>query len=362
MKVGVLFGGRSVEHNISVISARAVADALRAKHHECVYIRIDQQGAWHLMDAVVSPDVSATTDPNIDRGRELMLVPAGGAHKSLYLPQEQKYVEVDVIFPVLHGSYGEDGIIQGTLDACTLRYVGGGVIPSVLTNDKDITKRLLRESGIAIAEYFCFRKNNDSLYAGALNKDEQVINKYYDEISSKLQLPFWIKPANLGSSLGISQVTGPENFIAAILEAFALDDKIIVEEHLEGREMECSVLEDKTGITVSLPGEIILNDRSFYDYDAKYTDKDAATLAIPADVTDDISLRIKEVAAKVFMILENRHIMRLDIFLTKEDKIIVNEVQTIPGFTSISMYPKLLDVAGVSLPELVDRLVVATCE
>lgn len=358
MRIGVCFGGRSVEHNISVISATSVAKALQEKQHECVFIGIDKQGAWHLMDSVVSPDDSKASE----NSQELMLVPAGGKEKGLYLPKEQRYAPVDLMFPVLHGLHGEDGRIQGTLDSCSLPYIGGGIVPSVLTNDKDITKRLLRAANVATAEYYTFRKHKDALYSGLLNNDENTINKYYKEISAKLQLPFWVKPANLGSSLGINQVTNVESFTKVVLDAFALDDKIIMEEHIQGREMECSVLEDKDGITVSLPGEIVLNSRLFYDYDAKYLDKDAVTLAIPANTLEDTANKIKDIAREVFKLLESRHIMRLDIFVTKEEKIIVNEVQTIPGFTSISMYPKLLEKAGIPLPDLLDRLVQDACD
>ncbi len=358
MKVGILFGGRSVEHEISVISAASIVTALEAKDHQCILIGIDKRGGWHLMDSVTSPDDEKARA----NSQELMLIPGGGNPKGLYLPQEQKSIAVDVIFPILHGAHGEDGRIQGTLDACSLTYIGGGIVPSVLTNDKDITKRLLRDSGIEIAEYFTYRKAKDPLYSAVLKKDADLIDRYYEEISTKLRLPFWVKPANLGSSLGINQVTGLENFASAVLDAFTLDDKIIIEEHLDGREMECSVLEDESGITVSLPGEIVLNSRLFYDYDAKYIDKDAATLKIPTNVSDDIAMRIKKLATEVFKVLENRNIMRLDIFLTKEDKIIVNEVQTIPGFTPISMYPKLLEHSGIPLPELLDRLVQDSCD
>lgn len=354
LRVAVLFGGRSVEHEISVISATSVAKALQDKGYECVFIGIDKTGQWYLMDEVVSPTKSSQANGII------RLCPGGGSSKGLYDTKSQGYIPLDVIFPVLHGSHGEDGRIQGALDSCSITYVGGGVVASVLTNDKDITKRLLHQADIAIADYVTFRKkgnNQDNLVS--LFQDKEKAKFEYDKIATKLKLPFWVKPANLGSSLGINQVNNLDEFITAVTEAFSLDNKIIIEEHIGGREMECSVLEDMQGIQASLPGEIILKGHTFYDYDAKYVEKDGATLIIPADVSDKVATKIKDLAIKVFRILENRHIMRLDMFLTKDDNILINEVQTIPGFTSISMYPKLLEQAGIDLPELVDRLVIS---
>ena len=356
MKIGVLFGGRSVEHDISVISAASVATALASKGHSLTYIAIDKEGQWHLMESVTSP--SASNSKGI-----LRLIPGGGAEGGLLVAGEKdSVIKLDIIFPVLHGMHGEDGRIQGTLDTCAIPYVGAGVTPSVLTNDKDITKRLLREAGISTARSITVRKKNDKLFRCVANDDKASTSAEYKKVTDYLKLPFWIKPANLGSSLGISRVRTEKDFVQGIQDAFALDDKIIIEEHVEGREMECSVMENDQGIVVSLPGEIVLKGHTFYDYDAKYVEEDGARLIIPAEVSDDLAGRIKDIALKVFHILENRHIMRLDIFVVRDESgkqhenILVNEVQTIPGFTSISMYPKLLEVAGISLPELVDGL------
>ena len=375
VRVALLFGGQSVEHNISVISAAAVADALQQVGYECIFICIDKQGCWHLMPSVASPDIpsspnspnslpSPSTDTpntsaakgNVSLGR-ISIVPGGGTANGLQL--DAKSIPVDMVFPVLHGIYGEDGKIQGALDSCAIPYIGGGVTASAITNDKDITKRLLIQAGIDTARHITLRSDE---YPQTSVDKEQVYPSTYKRAVAELSTPFWVKPANLGSSLGIQRVATAEDFANAVQEAFKLDSKVILEEHIQGREMECSVLEDASGITVSLPGEIIVTGKHyFYDYDAKYNDPQGAKLEVPAKCSTEVVDKIKQIAIKTFKILECRNIMRLDIFLAdsqpEASRIVVNEVQTIPGFTAISMYPKLLTHAGIPLIEIVERLV-----
>lgn len=357
MKVGVLFGGRSVEHNISVISATAVADALQKAGHECVYIGIGKKGDWNLMSEVISPDQVKSKDGlhNEHRLKRVHLFPGGGANNGLQL--EDRSIPLDVIFPVLHGTHGEDGKIQGALESCGIPYIGAGVKSSALTNDKDITKRLLNNAGIDTARHIALRDKNSE--TTKLKKTAQL----YEQVVTELGVPFWVKPANLGSSLGIARVQKPQDFSYALKEAFSIDSKIILEEHIEAREMECSVLEDDNGLTVSSPGEIVLRGKHyFYDYDAKYNDPQGAKLKIPADLEDHVVKKIQSLARKIFALLECRNIMRMDMFVLenkfseKSARVIINEIQTIPGFTQISMYPKLLKEAGIPLMELVDRL------
>ncbi len=378
IRVALLFGGQSVEHNISVLSATAVADALQQAGYECIFICIDKQGSWHLMPSVASPDIpnpsspsnssnslpspstdtpdTSTAKENVSLGR-ISIVPGGGTAKGLQL--DAKSIPVDMVFPVLHGIYGEDGKIQGALDSCAIPYIGGGVTASAITNDKDITKRLLIQAGIDTAEHITIRSDE---YPQTSVDKEQVYASTYKSAVAELSTPFWVKPANLGSSLGIQRVTTATDFTNAVQEAFKLDSKVILEEHIQGREMECSVLEDTSGITVSLPGEIIVTGKHyFYDYDAKYNDPQGAKLEVPAKCSAEVVDKIKQIAIKTFKILECRNIMRLDIFLAdsqpETSRIVVNEVQTIPGFTAISMYPKLLTHAGIPLVEIVERLV-----
>ena len=394
IRVALLFGGQSVEHNISVLSAAGVADALQKTGYECIFICIDKQGYWHLMPSVVSPDVpnpsspsnssnssnspspspstdlpnTSTTKENISLGR-ISIVPGGGTANGLQI--DAKSIPVDMVFPVLHGIYGEDGKIQGALDSCAIPYIGGGVTASAITNDKDITKRLLSQAGIDTAKHITIR--SDEYPQTNTHKGQVYPSTYqstypstytstYKRAVAELSTPFWVKPANLGSSLGIQRVATAADFAKAVSEAFNLDSKVILEEHIQGREMECSVLEDASGITVSLPGEIIVTGKHyFYDYDAKYNDPQGAKLEVPAKCSAEVVDKIKQIAIKTFKILECRNIMRLDIFLadskSEASRIIVNEVQTIPGFTTISMYPKLLAHAGIPLVEIVERLV-----
>ncbi len=381
IRVALLFGGQSVEHNISVLSAAGVADALQKAGYECIFICIDKQGYWHLMPSVVSPDVpnpsspsnssnssnssslpstdspnTSTAKENISLGR-ISIVPGGGKANGLQLGS--KSIPVDMVFPILHGIYGEDGKIQGALDSCAIPYIGGGVTASAITNDKDITKRLLSQAGIDTAKHITIRSDE---YPQTNTDKGQVYASTYQRAVAELSIPFWVKPANLGSSLGIQRVATAADFAKAVSEAFNLDSKVILEEHIQGREMECSVLEDASGITVSLPGEIIVTGKHyFYDYDAKYNDPQGAKLEVPAKCSVEVTDKIKQIAIKTFKILECCNIMRLDIFLadskSEASRIIVNEVQTIPGFTAISMYPKLLAHAGIPLVEIVERLV-----
>ena len=423
IRVALLFGGQSVEHNISVLSAAGVADALQKAGYECIFICIDKQGYWHLMPSVVSPDVpnpsspsnssnssspsnssnssspsnssnsssssnspspspstdlpnTSTAKENISLGR-ISIVPGGGKANGLQL--DAKSIPVDMVFPILHGIYGEDGKIQGALDSCAIPYIGGGVTASAITNDKDITKRLLSQAGIDTAKHITIRSDEypqinthkgqvypstyQSTYPSTYPSTyTSTYTSTYKRAVAELSTPFWVKPANLGSSLGIQRVATAADFASAVSEAFNLDSKVILEEHIQGREMECSVLEDASGITVSLPGEIIVTGKHyFYDYDAKYNDPQGAKLEVPAKCSAEVVDKIKQIAIKTFKILECRNIMRLDIFLadskSEANRIIVNEVQTIPGFTAISMYPKLLAHAGIPLVEIVERLV-----
>lgn len=335
MLVAVLFGGQSGEHEISVISAASVAKALETAGHKCIYLGINRNGQWLQMAKAVSPH------DNMPQGR--IVIETGSRHFFLIEEKGLKPISVDVVFPVLHGSFGEDGRVQGLLDCLAIPYVGADTLGSAITNDKDVTKRLLKGIGIQVAKHQTLRKPTD-------------ISFY--EAKDLVGTPLWVKPANLGSSLGMVLVSTNKDYEAAVQAAFALDHKIMIEEHIEGRELECSILQDSNGILVSQAGEILVQgEHYFYDYDAKYNDPDGAKLIIPAKLTEEVTERVKEVALASFTALEGRHIMRVDMFLKSDGTIVVSEVQTIPGFTDISMYPKLLELEGINLPDLTDRLV-----
>ncbi len=342
IKVGILFGGKSAEHEVSLQSAKNVADAIDKDKYDVVLIGIDKSGKWLLPDQ--SQFLLNATDPKLIKlnkenqesvalipqsGGELTDVSAGGTHSS-----------VDVVFPILHGPFGEDGTVQGLLKLAGVPFVGAGILGSAVGMDKDVMKRLMRDAGIPIARFLVFRQD-DLLEFEAISKD--------------IGLPFFVKPANLGSSVGVHKVTDQETFDQAIRDAFSYDMKILIEEFIDGRELECSVLGNQSPMA-SVVGEIVPS-HEFYSYEAKYIDEHGAALEIPADIPDAVSEKIRELAIRTFQTLECEGLSRVDCFLKKDGGLIVNELNTIPGFTTISMYPRLWEASGLSYPELINRLI-----
>jgi D-alanine-D-alanine ligase len=253
---------------------------------------------------------------------------------------------LDVVFPVLHGPYGEDGTIQGMCKMLTIPFVGPDVLGSAVGMDKDVTKRLLRDGGIPTARFGVVRRNDDVSFG---------------TIAHDLGVPFFLKPANLGSSIGVAKVTSEEGFKEALHSAFAFDNKVLIEESIQGREIECAVLGNEKPVA-SVAGEIVPKGHDFYDYEAKYLDENGAELIIPADLPKTTLKQIQSLAIKTFQTLCCEGMARVDFFLTKNNEIFVNEINTIPGFTNISMYPKLWEASGVSYPELIDRLITLAIE
>jgi len=249
---------------------------------------------------------------------------------------------VDVVFPVLHGPFGEDGTVQGLLKMANVPFVGASILGSAIGMDKDVMKRLLRDAGIPVAKFLVFNR-------GWANK---IV---FPRVKRILGLPLFVKPANLGSSVGISKVTRAAQFRPAIKEAFRYDDKILVEECIRGREIECSVLGNENPIA-SLPGEIVTR-HDFYSYDAKYVDENGAQLIIPAKLSSRLTRKVRAMAIKSFQILCCEGMARVDFFLRDGRQLFVNEINTIPGFTKISMYPKLWEASGISYASLIDRLI-----
>ncbi|MSU44613.1 D-alanine--D-alanine ligase [Candidatus Nomurabacteria bacterium] len=299
LKIGVLFGGKSAEHEVSINSAKNIIKALDKKKYQVFPIKIKKTGQFNFSSVK----------------------------------------KVDVIFPVLHGPFGEDGSIQGLLKLSEVPFVGAGVLGSAVGMDKDVMKRLLREAGIPIGKFITLR-------------DFQQTD--FGIIKRKLGLPLFIKPANMGSSVGVSKVRNEEEFIKAIKEAFKFDTKIIIEEFIDGREVECAVLGNDTPLA-SIPGEIIAN-QEFYSYNAKYIDE-GYVVEIPAKIPKNISEKVQELAIKTFQTLNCEGLGRVDSFVKKNGEIFVNEINTIPGFTDISMYPKLWDASGIKQSKLLDRLI-----
>lgn len=349
-RVVVLFGGRSAEHEISVLSARSVLDALDPARYEAIPIGVTKRGRWVLMPAGPPALPAGTPEvelPAVDdaRGDDVMLDqdPAGQALVSA----DGSRTEIDVVFPVMHGPYGEDGSIQGFLEMAGVPYVGAGVLGSAIGMDKAVQKVVCAHAGIPVVPYEVVHERDWELHP--------------DGVAARarhLGFPSFAKPAALGSSIGITKVHGEAELRPALEEAFRYGRKALLERALEGaRELECSVLGNEDPVA-SVAGEIVpRGEHEFYDYEAKYLDERGAELLIPADVPGDVLSELQRLAVAAFQAIDCAGMARVDFFLTGEGRVVLNEVNTIPGFTTISMYPKLWEASGVPYPDLVDRLI-----
>ena len=344
LRVGLLFGGRSAEHNVSVLSAGNVFRALDPARYDALPIGITRSGTWLLCPVEDGKFPMAVPET----GSRVALIP-GGAGRLAILPDKDGGAPdltraVDVLFPVLHGPFGEDGTVQGLAEIAAVAYVGSGVLGSAAAMDKDAAKRLMRDAGLPIARFESFSR-------GAAPS--------FEAVAAELGRPLFVKPARLGSSVGINKAATREEFDRAVAEAFRHDRKILVEEFVRGREIECGVLEGEDGsLTASLPGEIVPSNRhGFYTYEAKYLDEQGAAIKVPADLPRDISDKVRKLSIDAFRALGCEGLARVDFFLREDGGLVVNEVNTLPGFTNISMYPKVFEAMGVSYPELVDRLI-----
>ncbi len=348
-RVGILFGGKSAEHEVALQSAKNIITAIDKDKYEVVLIGIDKQGQWHLQNSAQfllnadNPKMIALDTTSASE--TLAVIPATHTSQLVRTSEKQAVDPVDVIFPVLHGPYGEDGTIQGLLKLMDIPFVGAGVLGSAVGMDKDVMKRLLRDAGVPTAKFVAFQHSL-----------KRTID--FSRIVDEIGLPCFVKPANLGSSVGINKVHNEQEFHDAIAEAFRYDVKILIEEYIQGREIECSVLGNDNPIA-SLPGEVIPNKtkHQFYSYQAKYIDEHGAALEIPANLPEHLVKCVQELSIKAFKVLGCEGMARVDCFLTDDQRILINEINTIPGFTRISMYPKLWEASGISYPELIDRLI-----
>ncbi len=325
IRVGILFGGVSSEHEISIMSARNVVAALDKSKYSPVLIYINKQGEWYRVSNFKLIDkLSENQQITFDI-------------KTLH--------SLDVVFPVLHGTNGEDGTIQGLLKLAGVAFVGPGVLGSSVGMDKDVSKRLLRDAGIPIAKFIVVRKNEKLTFAQA---------------KKQLRLPMFVKPANNGSSVGVSKVKNKSEFGKAVREAFEFDNKILIEEGIDGREIECSVLGNENP-KASIPGEVITS-HEFYSYEAKYFDENGSRTEIPAGLPSKTIHAIQKMAVDTFKTLNCEGMARVDFFVDRQGKICLNEINTIPGFTNISMYPKLWEASGISYSKLIDKLISLSIE
>jgi D-alanine-D-alanine ligase len=357
VRVGVLFGGRSSEHEISLRSALTVMSAMDPERYEVVPIGIDREGHWFLerdalkvladstpdLRALAAGDTPVTLLPHPD---SRALVPTPGTN-GVAAVSANLGGPLDVVFPVLHGSYGEDGTMQGFFELAGVPYVGAGVLGSAVGMDKDMQKRLLRDAGVPVVKYFAITR--------AEHQERPALAK---KLARELGYPVFVKPNALGSSVGISKVKRPADLTAAIDDAFQYDRKVLIEASCIGRELECSVLGNDHPEASTVGEVIVKHGHDFYSYESKYVDPDGSETKIPADLPKKVRESIRKIAIEAFKVLSLRGMARVD-FLARADlkKIYVNEVNTIPGFTAISMYPKLWEASGLPLPRLIDRLI-----
>lgn len=345
LNVAVLFGGKSQEHEVSLMSATNIINAMDKNKYNIYKIGITKQGKWmvyngstdKIMDGSWEKEIEVDTESYCQDDETLF---------SRTIKSISNIEKLDVVFPVLHGPYGEDGTVQGLLEVLDVPYVGCGVMGSAIGMDKQFSKLLFEKFGIPIGNYKVYYKHNIN---GCLQNVVMDIEKNFT-------YPFFIKPANMGSSVGISKAHDRCQLIQALIEACKYDRKIIIEEFIDGRELECSVLGNNDPVFMGV-GEI-LPSHEFYDYEAKYFDGDNSKLLIPAQISDKKLQEIKELSLKAFKAVDCCGMARIDLFMEKDTcNLYINEINTIPGFTRISMYPKLCENAGLKYNELIDKLI-----
>lgn len=344
-RVAIVFGGKSGEHEVSILSARNIFEALDRERYEPLLVGVDRRGVWRVgrdLSLLQNPDdaLKASIDPS---GPAVLPAGAGGGQAVfLDLRDGREVARVDVVFPIMHGTFGEDGCLQGLLRFLEVPFVGASVLGSAVGMDKEVLKRLLREAGLPIPRFETVRQGENT-------------ESRRREILGGIGLPLFVKPACLGSSVGITKVKGEEDLGPALETALSFDTKALVEEAVPGREIECAVLGNEDP-KASLCGEIVPT-HEFYSYEAKYLDDNGALLKAPADLPDWLSDRIRALAVQTYKALECAGMGRVDFFLKRDGTVLVNEINTLPGFTRISMYPRLWELTGLPYPRLLDRLI-----
>lgn len=332
-KVAILYGGRSVEHGVSVNSAKNIYEYINPDLFEPLPIGISKSGQWYLMPSV---------HKDIEQGKPLGLI-LDPRNPGFLLLASGDRIKTDIVFPVLHGTDGEDGSIQGLLKAMDIPMVGTGVLGSALSMNKIVAKRILKDAGIPVTKFLSFHFREKSKIK-------------FEAIEKALGLPFMVKSASLGSSVGVTKVSKKAEFKKAIDEGFRYDHEIIIEEYIKGREIECAILGNQPA-KASKPGEIIISkDYAFYTFDAKYVDAQAVSIEVPAKLDKATMAIIQEASLKAYHALHCEDFSRVDLFLTSRGKVYVNEINTIPGFTNSSMYPMMWKERGISFTDLITQL------
>lgn len=333
-KVAILYGGRSVEHGVSVNSAKNIFEYIDKSRFEVLPIGISKTGQWFLTTGVTK---------DVEQGKAIGLI-LDAKNPGLTLLSSGDRLKADIVFPVLHGTDGEDGSIQGMVKAIDLPMVGTGVLGSALSMNKIVAKQLLAAAELPVTRFLSYT-----------HADRQSIT--FKRVKTELGMPFMVKSASLGSSVGVSKVSKEDDFEKAVDEAFRYDDKILFEEYIQGREIECAILGNNLP-EASLPGEIIISKSyAFYTFDAKYVDGEAVTIEVPAKLKAKISDRVRALSIEAYKTLYCEDFARVDLFVDADENIYINEINTIPGFTNSSMYPMMWKERGVSFTELISKLI-----
>jgi D-alanine-D-alanine ligase len=353
-RVAVIFGGRSSEHAISCITAAGVLRAIDRSSYDVIPIGVTRTGRWVLAaDNPARWELSDGTLPEVKDGDGpgvIAPVAIGDSRMQVLEPGQlpRALAEVDVVLPLLHGPFGEDGTLQGLLELTDVRYVGSGVLASAASMDKHIMKVMLAGAGLPVGEHVVVMPGDWQRHPDRVRDDIE-----------ELGWPVFVKPSRAGSSMGVSKVKGPEELDAAIAAALQHDPKLVVEAMIEGREIECGVLGSADGgpALTSLPGEVeVLSGHEFFDFEAKYLDEEAIRLSCPADLPDDVVHRVRDLSVRAFDAMGCEGLARVDFFLRPDGTVLVNEINTMPGFTPRSMYPRMWAATGLAYPDLVDRL------
>lgn len=344
IKLLILTGGPSTEHEVALRSCKSITDNIDRSGYDITLVGIEKSGKWKLLNVDNYLDVheGKAFFSMKSSNKEVMLKSVNGSTYLVDSLDQHLLAQIDIVFPVLHGAYGEDGVLQGILKSYNVAFVGVDLMASAIGMDKDVCKRLWRDAGIPIAGYEMLTPATKSQYS-------------FESLKSRLGDTIFIKPANAGSSVGVHKVTNEIEFANALNDAFLYDIKVLVEEAITGTEVECAVLGNEFP-EASVVGEIKPM-HSFYSYDAKYVDDAGANIRIPADIPSHISEYIRTTAIKAYKAIGAEGLSRVDFFLRPDMSIVLNEINTMPGFTSISMYPKMWEASGLSFPDLIDRLI-----
>ncbi|MDR1748643.1 MAG: D-alanine--D-alanine ligase [Spirochaetaceae bacterium] len=352
MNIVILYGGKSGEHEVSLVSASSIVRNINRKKTVHL-VGIDRDGCWYLQNPAetdrIRRDPEAILSITRDEKMRVSAVPGGGIAGGFRTAQGP--LPCDAVFPVLHGTFGEDGTVQGLLDMAEIPYAGARVLSSAVSMDKEKTKEIWAYAGLPVVPWLCLRKSEW--------RDPERAERFMGEAEERFSWPLFVKPCSAGSSVGASKAGSREELKAALEEAFLWDNKALVEAYIPAREIECSVTGNScNGIpAVYIPGEIIPS-HEFYDYDAKYTDPDGAALCIPAKIPQEEIRRVQELAVKAYSALDVSGFARIDFFIDRRDgDIYLNEINTIPGFTSISMFPKMCEAGGLAYPDLIDMII-----